>query len=204
MNGKLLRQVLDKMLKSEVAGEARVQVCLPDGKYYDITSLQLMENKLIGVRETHRLVFTVKAETWNMGKVLKKIEQPVVVKPETKFWHEIKTFVTKNNCKLSFTRLENSASWGTPDLLGYNSNGVFFTVELKVTKTNKVRFSPHQIAFHVKHPNNSFILVKTLTPVSVKLYQGKSIRELVACGLELEACCLGLEACVKNLEQLGA
>jgi hypothetical protein len=126
------------------------------------------------------------------------------VKSETKFWHEIKTFVTKNNCTLSFTRLENSASWGTPDLLGYNSNGVFFTVELKVTKTNKVRFSPHQIAFHVKHPNNSFILVKTLTPVSVKLYQGKSIRELVACGLELEACCLGLEACIKNLEQLGA
>ena len=204
MNGKLLRQVLDKMLKSPSAGEARVQVCLPDGKYYDITSLQMLENKLIGHRESHRLVFTVKAETWNMGKVLKKIGQPVVVKPETKFWHEIKTFVTKNNCTLSFTRLENSASWGTPDLLGYNSNGVFFTVELKVTKTNKVRFSPHQIAFHVKHPNNSFILVKTLTPVSVKLYQGKRIRELVACGLELEACCLELEACIKNLEQLGA
>ena len=48
MNGKLLRQVLDKMLKGEVAKEARVQVCLPDGKYYDITSLQLLENKLIG------------------------------------------------------------------------------------------------------------------------------------------------------------
>ena len=74
MNGLLLRQILDKMLKAEVAGEARVQVCLPNGKYYDITSLQLMENKLIGVRETHRLVFTVKAESWNMGKVLKKIE----------------------------------------------------------------------------------------------------------------------------------
>lgn len=73
MNGKLLRQVLDKMMKSPVAQNARVQVCLPDGKYYDITSLQLMENKLIGVRESHRLVFTVKAETWNMGKVIKKI-----------------------------------------------------------------------------------------------------------------------------------
>jgi hypothetical protein len=46
---------------------------LPDGKYYDITSLQLLENKLIGVRESHRLVFTIQAETWNMGKVLKKI-----------------------------------------------------------------------------------------------------------------------------------
>jgi len=73
MQGKLLKQVLDKMLKSEVAGEARVQVCLPDGKYYDITSLQLLENKLLGSRESHRLVFTVRSETWNMGKVLKKI-----------------------------------------------------------------------------------------------------------------------------------
>ena len=32
-----------------------------------------MENKLIGVRESHRLVFTVKGETWNMGKVIKKL-----------------------------------------------------------------------------------------------------------------------------------
>ena len=73
MQGKMLRQVLDKMMKQETAQNARVQVCLPDGKYYDITSLQLMENKIIGVRESHRLVFTVEAETWNMGKVLKKI-----------------------------------------------------------------------------------------------------------------------------------
>jgi len=74
MQGRLLRQVLDKMMTGNLhAGNARVQVCLPDGKYYDITSLQLLENKLIGVRESHRLVFTIKAETWNMGKVLKKI-----------------------------------------------------------------------------------------------------------------------------------
>tara|TARA_Y100001937_G_scaffold113522_1_gene162281 strand:+ start:3368 stop:3592 length:225 start_codon:yes stop_codon:yes gene_type:complete len=73
MNGKLLRQILDKMLKGPVAQEARVQVALPDGKFYDISSLQLMENKLIGVRESHRLVLTVQAESWNMGKVIKKI-----------------------------------------------------------------------------------------------------------------------------------
>ena len=73
MQGKMLRQVLDKMCKHGTAQNARVQVCLPDGKFYDISSLQLMENKLIGVRETHRLVFTVQAEAWNMGKVLKKI-----------------------------------------------------------------------------------------------------------------------------------
>ena len=74
MQGKVLRQVLDKMMQHGTAQNARVQVCLPDGKYYDITSLQLLENKLLGVRETHRLVFTIKAETWNMGKVLKKID----------------------------------------------------------------------------------------------------------------------------------
>jgi hypothetical protein len=66
MQGKLLRQVLDKMMTSGHAQNARVQVLLPDGKYYDITSLQLLENKLIGVRETHRLVFTVQSETWNV------------------------------------------------------------------------------------------------------------------------------------------
>ena len=73
MNGRLLRQVLDKMLKSPLAQAATGQVCLPDGKFYDVTSLQLLENKIIGHRESHRLVFTVKAETWNMGKILKKV-----------------------------------------------------------------------------------------------------------------------------------
>ena len=74
MNGKLLSQVLDKMMVAPSAQNARVQVCLPDGKFYDVTSLQLLENKIIGHRESHRLVFTVKAESWNMGKVLKKID----------------------------------------------------------------------------------------------------------------------------------
>jgi hypothetical protein len=47
-------------------------VCLMEN-IMTLPSLQLMENKLLGVRETHRLVLTVKSETWNMGKVLKKI-----------------------------------------------------------------------------------------------------------------------------------
>ena len=73
MNGKLLNQVLNKMLVSPAAQDARVQVCLPDGKFYDVTSFQMLENKIIGHRESHRLVFTVKSETWNMGKILKKV-----------------------------------------------------------------------------------------------------------------------------------
>tara|TARA_R110001606_G_scaffold116660_1_gene245822 strand:+ start:812 stop:1036 length:225 start_codon:yes stop_codon:yes gene_type:complete len=73
LSGKALRQVLDKMLKSPVAQEARVQVQLPDGQYFDITSLQMMENKIFGARETHRLVMTIKPETWKMGQILKKV-----------------------------------------------------------------------------------------------------------------------------------
>ena len=121
------------------------------------------------------------------------------MKPEKKFWYEIKAFNLKNNCKLSFTRVENTASWGTPDILGYNLSGNFFTIELKVTKNNKVRLSPHQIAFHVKHPNNTFILVKALSLNLVKLYEGKVIKELDTCGLSLDACASGLEACCLRL-----
>ena len=54
MQGKLLRQALDKFMKGEVAQNARVQVVLPNGEFYDVKGIQLLENKLIGVRETHR------------------------------------------------------------------------------------------------------------------------------------------------------
>ncbi len=74
VSGKLLRQALDKFMKSPVAQEARVQVCLPDGKFYDIKDIKLMENKILCVRETHRLVMTLYSSKWNMGEVIKKID----------------------------------------------------------------------------------------------------------------------------------
>ena len=73
ISGKLFRQVLDKFLKSPVSQNARVQVVLPNGQFYDIKGIQLMENKLIGVRESHRLVITIEPEKWTMGKVIKKL-----------------------------------------------------------------------------------------------------------------------------------
>jgi hypothetical protein len=73
ISGKLLRQTLEKFMTSPVAQEARVQVALPDGKFYDITSIKLMENKLIGARESHRLVLTIQPEQWRMGTVIKKL-----------------------------------------------------------------------------------------------------------------------------------
>tara|TARA_A100001515_G_scaffold123408_1_gene107270 strand:+ start:214 stop:453 length:240 start_codon:yes stop_codon:yes gene_type:complete len=73
MMGKLFRQVLDKLMVSPVAQDARVQVALPDGKFYDIKGIQLMENKLLGVRETHRIVLVIDAERWRMGNVVNKL-----------------------------------------------------------------------------------------------------------------------------------
>jgi|TARA_R110001606_G_scaffold265437_1_gene414459 hypothetical protein len=122
------------------------------------------------------------------------------VKPETKFYGEVK----KHFKTLSLIRLENLSVPGTPDILASNRNGFFFTIELKYTKTNKVTFSPHQIAFHVKHPRNTFILVQDACSMLPKLYEGHRIRELAACGLKLEACCLGLDACRLMFEELGA
>tara|TARA_R100000008_G_scaffold77599_1_gene58104 strand:- start:441 stop:800 length:360 start_codon:yes stop_codon:yes gene_type:complete len=116
--------------------------------------------------------------------------------PEKKLWHELK----RNTPQIKWTRLENTSLLGTPDLLGYNTSGKFFTVELKVTKSNKVRFSPHQIAFHIRHPKNTFILVKSLGQSDLKLFQGTKIMQLAACGYKLEACSLGLEAILKTLE----
>ena len=123
--------------------------------------------------------------------------------PEAKLYQKLR----KKSSGIVWTRLENLSLLGCPDLLGYNTSGHFFTVELKVTRGNKLKFSPHQIAFHKTHPKNTFIIAEALGPRSSKLiqmYRGSRIMELVACGLELEACCLGLEACRLELESLGA
>jgi len=114
--------------------------------------------------------------------------------PERKLYQKVK----KHFKDISLIRLENNSLLGTPDLLACNNSGHFFTIELKVTKSNKVRFSPHQIAFHVKHPKNTFIMVEALGPSTVKLFPGSMILELEARGLELEACSLGLEARIRR------
>jgi len=118
---------------------------------------------------------------------------------EQKLYKKLKKFTPQ----IIWNRVENLSVPGMPDLLGYNTSGRFFTVELKVTKGRKIRFSPHQIAWHFTHPNNTYILVEALGPRAVNRYQmfrGSRIRELAASGLELEASCLGLEACRLELE----
>ena len=122
------------------------------------------------------------------------------MKLESKFYNELKRITPQ----ITWTRVENTSVSGTPDLLGYLNSGRYFTVELKVTRSNKVTLSPHQIAYHITHPKNSFILVKSLAARDVILYEGSSVRDLAAWGLELEALCLGLEACGSWFTELGA
>ena len=120
---------------------------------------------------------------------------------ERQLWKKLKN----ETPAISWTRLENWALFGTPDLLGYAPSGTFFTVELKSTATKKdykVRFSPHQISFHIKHKKNTFILVACALDQLVRLYPGSRILELVDSGLKLEPLACGLTSCVTLLEGL--
>ena len=120
--------------------------------------------------------------------------------PEAKLYQKFK----RATPKILWHRIENLSLSGMPDALAYNKNHFYFTVEFKVTKSNKLRFSPLQISYHVAHPHNSFIIAQHLGSGTVKLYEGSVIQELDACGLKLEPLCLGLDACALHLSKLGA
>jgi hypothetical protein len=64
--------------------------------------------------------------------------------PEAKLYQKIK----KASPNILWNRIENLSIPGMPDALGYNKRNVFFTVEFKIAKGNKIKFSPHQIAWH--------------------------------------------------------
>ena len=72
INGKTLATVLDKLLtKSEVAQNARIQVQMPNGDLHDITEIKLMENMLLGLYETHRIVLVTEPQKHKMSKVIR-------------------------------------------------------------------------------------------------------------------------------------
>ena len=71
INAVLIRRVLDKFLKSETVKSARIQIRTKDGVYHDIKSMRLLENRIFGARESHRVVIEVTPERAPMGKVVK-------------------------------------------------------------------------------------------------------------------------------------
>ena len=116
---------------------------------------------------------------------------------ESKLYQDLK----KITPSIKWTRLENWASFGTPDLLGYSPNSTFFTVELKVAKRNIVAISPHQVAWHMSHPSGTFVLVRSINKkikknITCSLYPGSEILNLVRLGLNHEPMARGsLDAC---------
>ena len=121
---------------------------------------------------------------------------------ERQLWKKLKN----ESKRITWTRLENWALFGTPDLFGYAPSGNFFTVELKVTTPKKpyfLRFSSHQISFHIKHKKNTYVLVACSPELGhFRLYPGSRIRELADLGLKLEPLREGLKACALLLESL--
>ena len=73
LNGKSFRQALDKFFVSPTSGNARVQIQLPNGDMMDIREINLLENRVIGSRETHRLVLVAEPERARMNKIIGKL-----------------------------------------------------------------------------------------------------------------------------------
>jgi len=75
MTGKELAQVLNKFLTSPAAQNARVQIEMSNGQKLDVKEIQLLENRMIGDRDTHRI--NIKGEalqgTYKMGKIIGKL-----------------------------------------------------------------------------------------------------------------------------------
>ena len=109
---------------------------------------------------------------------------------EANLWRQLENY-TPN---IHWTRIESWTNSGFPDVIGYTEKRGFFTVELKVTRSNTIKFSPHQKGFHLRHPTNTFILVQPHDQKLPILYPGSAILDLAACGLRLDACGLKLEA----------
>ena len=86
------------------------------------------------------------------------------------------------------TRIENRMDGGVPDV-HVIWNGLAFWIEFKLTKANKIRLSPNQIAWNTKYCLNgglSFILVQRLGEGSLFLFRGDDARDLASKGLSID------------------
>jgi len=71
-------QELEKVIrmfndKSEAAKNARVSVELPNGSLWDLGEIFLATNKIIGSRETHRIVIRINKEIASPGEIETKL-----------------------------------------------------------------------------------------------------------------------------------
>jgi len=75
INGKEFIKQIEKFVKSPVCKDARVQIKVPHGEFkspdgfFDIKKIYLLQNNVIGARESHRIVLEISTtESWRMGK----------------------------------------------------------------------------------------------------------------------------------------
>ena len=74
MDGRAFRQVLQKFFDAPggVCLDARVQVELPNGEMKDVGEFKLLQNRMFGAIETHRLVLKLNASPHQrpLGKII--------------------------------------------------------------------------------------------------------------------------------------
>ena len=71
-------QELEKVIrmfndKSTVAKDARVSIELPDKSLWDVGEIFLAANKIVGSRETHRIVIRINKEIASPGQIETKL-----------------------------------------------------------------------------------------------------------------------------------
>ena len=75
INGKEFIKQIEKFVKTPVCKDARVQLKVPHGEFkspdgfFDLKKIYLLQNNVIGARESHRIVLEISTtESWRMGK----------------------------------------------------------------------------------------------------------------------------------------
>ena len=75
ITGKEFIKQMAKFIESPVCKEARIQVKVPHGEFkspdgfFDVKKIYLLQNNVIGARETHRIVLEISTtESWKMVK----------------------------------------------------------------------------------------------------------------------------------------
>ena len=115
-------------------------------------------------------------------------------KPETRLYQRLR----ENLPDSLFTRLESRVNLGIPDcLVALRRRGAFTLVELKVVaRGQRVRLSPHQIAFHHRHAElgcSTFIVIlyvpaggSASKDGKLLVYHGAQVLELAQSGIRTD------------------
>ena len=101
----------------------------------------------------------------------------MIRRPESKLWQLIK----KNTPDILWNRIETTTIMGFPDLIGCHKDCGLFIVELKVSKSGKIKLSPYQIAWNYSHAlkgGRCFIIATPLEQTTLNIYGGIQARDM--------------------------